>query len=55
VRVLAEVERGRRDIAAKRKLVEECEYEIGKSAPRSVLNDFAWTMLRMLAEAEGLA
>jgi hypothetical protein len=54
-RVLAEVERGRRDIAAKRLMVEECLYEIGKSAPRSKLNDLAWSMLLQLAEAEGVA
>jgi hypothetical protein len=53
-RVLADVERGRRDIAAKRLMVEECLYEIGKSAPRSRLNDLAWSMLLQLAEAEGL-
>jgi hypothetical protein len=54
-RVLAEVQRGRRDIAAKRLMVEECLYEIGKSAPRSKLNDLAWSMLLQLAEAEGVA
>lgn len=54
-RMLAEVERGRRDIAAKRLMVEECVYEIGKSAPRSKLNDLAWSMLLQLAEAEGVA
>lgn len=41
-RVLAEVD-------AKRRILDECESAIRKSAPRSNLNDLGWTVLRPLA------
>jgi CxxC motif-containing protein (DUF1111 family) len=38
------------EVEAKRQVVEECAYALAKSAPRSTLNDFAWTVLRPLAQ-----
>lgn len=58
-RVLAEVERGRRDIAAKRHILDEYEqaqayYEQHRAAPAGEVTGL-WTAVRALAEAEGLA
>jgi hypothetical protein len=58
-RVLAEVERGRRDIAAKRRILDEYEqaqayYEQHRAAPAGEVTGL-WTAVRALAEAEGLA
>ncbi len=36
------------EVEAKRQVVNECAYALGRSAPRSTLNDFAWTVLRSL-------
>jgi hypothetical protein len=58
-RVLAEVERRRRDIAAKRAIIDEYEqaqayYEQHRAAPAGEVTGL-WTAVRALAEAEGVA
>ena len=37
------------DVDAKRRILDECESALRKSAPRSNLNDLAWLVLRPLA------
>jgi hypothetical protein len=62
VRVLAEVERGRRDIAAKRRILDDHEPLVNRACDRCSNGMYSdshqiWpcTTVRLLAEAEGLA